>query len=228
MGKSLDAIRRIHLVKRLIIAFAGALLAAAALPVLAASSLDVPTASAAPSVDPRADDTAFDPSAVAQLSWNATQTRAADEQTTARIATDGKFLYVRFDAAQKERIVSAQPADGKSDGDLVWIDLQPSGASGPLYRFAASPDGSSGATASNGAAPQFQASGATYDGGYTVTMKIPLATLRSAQSGASWSAQFARSIHSSGQQFVWSHDGNVAQAGTMTMPASVGSTSGSP
>jgi hypothetical protein len=215
-------------VKRTIIALAGALLAAGALPALAANAIDVPTATTAPPVDPRADDTAFDPSAVAQLSWNSTQTRDADEQTTARVTTDGKFLYVRFDAAQKERIVSAQPVDGKSDGDLVWIDLQPSGSSGPLYRFAASPDGASGATASNGAAaPAFQASGATYDGGYTVTMKIPLSTLR-VQGGASWSAQFARSVHVSGQEFVWSHDGNVAQAGTLTMPASVGSAAAIP
>jgi len=215
-------------VKRTIIALAGALLAAGALPALAANAIDVPTATTAPPVDPRADDTAFDPSAVAQLSWNSTQTRDADEQTTARVTTDGKFLYVRFDAAQKERIVSAQPVDGKSDGDLVWIDLQPSGSSGPLYRFAASPDGGSGATVSNGAAaPAFQASGATYDGGYTVTMKIPLSTLR-VQGGASWSAQFARSVHASGQEFVWSHDGNVAQAGTLTMPASVGSAAAIP
>ncbi|MGA8533985.1 MAG: sugar-binding protein [Candidatus Tumulicola sp.] len=213
--------------KRIIIAATAALLAAGALPALAASAIDVPTASTAPSVDPRADDTAFDPSAIAQLSWNSTQTRDADESTTARVTTDGKYLYVRFDAAQKERIVSAQPVDGKSDGDLVWIDLQPSGTSGPLYRFVSSPDGSSGATASSGTAPAFQASGATYDGGYTVTMKIPLASLRGMSSAGSWNAQFARSVHASGQEYVWSHDGNVAQAGTMTMPAAVGATGGS-
>ncbi|MBV8117782.1 MAG: hypothetical protein JOZ01_07370, partial [Candidatus Eremiobacteraeota bacterium] len=163
----------------------------------------------------------FGTSAVAQLAWNSTQMRDADEETSARVTTDGKFLYVRFDASQKERIASAKPVDGKSDGDLVWIDLQPGGSNAPVYRFAAGPDGSSGATASNGAAaPAFETAGATYDGGYTVTMKIPLAALR--PSAGSWNTQFGRAVHASGQQFVWSHDGNVAQAGTMTLPASVG------
>ncbi|MEO6835034.1 MAG: hypothetical protein ABI231_03890 [Candidatus Tumulicola sp.] len=208
--------------KRIIIALVGALLAAGALPALAASSIEVPTITTAPSVDPRADDATFDPSAVAQLSWDSAQSRPAAEQTMARVATDGKFLYVRFDASQKERIVSAQPVGGKSDGDLVWIDLQPSGASGSTYHFAASPDGSNSATASNGAAPAFQAAGSTFVGGYTVTMKIPLAALRGVQTGGPWTAQFARSIHSTGDQFVWSHEGNVAQAGTMTLSAAVG------
>lgn len=204
-------------------ALAGLLLAAGALPASAASAISVPTTHTAPSVDPRADDANFQPAAVAQLGWNSTQSRDADEQTVARVSTDGTYLYVRFDAAQQERINSSAVTGAKSDGDLVWIDLQPGGASGTSYRFASTPDGSSGATASTGTTPAFQASGATYDGGYTVTMKIPIASLQGAQSG-SWSAQFGRAVKASGQQFVWSHDGNVADSGTMTMTASVGLT----
>ena len=204
-------------------ALAGLLLAAIAQPASAASAISVPTARTAPPVDPRADDATFQPAAVAQLGWDSTQSRDASEQTTARVATDGTYLYVRFDAAQQERINSAAVTDGKSDGDLVWLDVQPSGASGASYRFAAAPDGTSGVTASSGAAPAFAASGATYDSGYTVTMKIPIAGLQGAQSG-SWSVQFGRAVHASGQQFVWSHDGNVADSGTMTMPTSVGLT----
>ena len=209
---------------RIILSTAAIWLAATMTPVWAASSIEVPTSPTAPSVDPRADDATFAPAAIAQLGWNSTQSRDADEETTARVSTDGKNLYVRFDATQRERIVSASVVDGRSDGDLVWIALQPSGASGATYTFAASPDGTSGAaTAPSSTAPAFKASGATFDGGYTVTMAIPLSALRGAQGGA-WSAQFGRSVHASGQQFVWSHDGNVAQAGTMTMPASVGIT----
>jgi hypothetical protein len=215
--------------KRTVIALVGALFAAGSVPALAASSIEVPVSATAPSVDPRADDTAFDPAAVAQLSWNGAKSRAATEPTIARISTDGKYLYVRFDASQNERIVSSQPVDGKSAGDLVWVDLWPSGASGSLYRFAASPDGSSSATASNGAVvPAWQASGASYPGGYTVTMKIPLAGLRGARGAGSWNVQFARSIAATGERLVWSHDGTVAsaddaaQAGTMTLPSAVG------
>ena len=207
--------------KSMTLVLAAAVLAATATPVLAASNIAVPTAATAPSVDPRSDDTTFDPAAIAQLGWNSTQSRDANEETTARISTDGKFIYVRFDAAQNERIASESVTGASSDGDLVWIDLQP-GANAPSYRFVANPSGASGATASgSSAAPAFTAAGATYDGGYTVTMKIPLAQLSGAQSG-SWSAQFGRTVHATGQQFVWSHDGNVAQAGTLTMPASVG------
>lgn len=207
--------------KRIMFALVGALLAAGAVPAYAASSLEVPTSSTAPSVDPHADDTSFNNAAVAQINWNSSKSQSATEDTTARITTDGKNLYVRFDAVQTERIVSAQPVDGKSSGDLVWVELQPGGA-GTTYRFAASPDGSSNATASTGSAPTFSASGAPYDGGYTVTMTIPLASLSGAHAGATWNAQFGRSIAGSGAALVWSHDGNVAQAGTLTMPASVG------
>lgn len=208
--------------KRIALALVGALLAAGAVPAYAASSLEVPTTSTAPSVDPHADDTSYNNAAVAQIAWNSAKLQSANEDTTARVTTDGKYLYVRFDAVQTERIVSAQPVDGKSSGDLVWVELQPGGAGTTSYRFAASPDGSSGSTASSGTAPAFDASGASYDGGYTVTMKIPLAELSGAHAGGTWSAQFGRAIAGSGAQLVWSHDGNVAQAGTLTMPASVG------
>lgn len=208
--------------KRIALALVGALVAAGAVPAYAASSLEVPTTSTAPSVNPHADDTSYNNAAVAQIGWNSAKSQNANEDTTARVATDGKNLYVRFDAVQTERIVSSQPVDGKSSGDLVWVELQPGGTGATTYRFAASPDGASSATASSGAAPAFSASGATYDGGYTVTMKIPLAEISGAHAGGTWNAQFGRSIAGSGAQLVWSHDGNVAESGTMTMPASVG------
>lgn len=208
--------------KRIAFALAGALFAAGAVPALAASTLEVPTSAVAPSVDPHADDTSFNNAAVAQIDWNSAKSQNGTEDTTARLTTDGKYLYVRFDAVQTERIVSAQPVDGKSSGDLVWVELQPGGAGATSYRFAASPDGSSSATASSGASPAFDASGASYDGGYTVTMKIPLAELSNARAGGTWNAQFGRSIAGSGAQLVWSHDGTVAQDGTLTMPAAVG------
>ncbi|HTX59648.1 MAG TPA: hypothetical protein VMH02_08190 [Verrucomicrobiae bacterium] len=206
------------------LALAGALAAAGIAPALAAD-LSVPVASTAPTVDPNADITTFTPAAVADLGWNSTDSRAAGEDTSARVTTDGKYLYVRFDATQKERIVSAPVADGKSNGDLVWVDLWPSGSSGTEYRFISSPDGTSEATASSGTAPAFSASGTTFDGGYTVTMKIPLDSLRGASANGAWNVQFARSIHSSGEQMVWSHEAgsaspdDLAAAGTMTLPS---------
>jgi hypothetical protein len=206
-------------VKPLPLALAAMLAASGIAPALAATDLAVPVASTAPTIDPNADETSFDPAALAQLSWNSTKSGAADETTDAHITTDGKYLYVRFDASQKERIVSD---GGKSSGDLVWVDLWPNGSSGASYRFAASPDGSAVATASTGTAPSVQASGATYPGGYTVTMKIPLAEMGATAGAGPWNVQFARSVHASGQQMVWSHTGgsspdDLAAAGTMTL-----------
>jgi hypothetical protein len=205
-------------VKILTIALAGALVAAGATPVLAAApTLDVPIASSAPSMDPSADETTFDPSAIAQLSWTNSGAHAA-ESTDAHISTDGKFIYVRFDATQNERIGS---------GDNVGIDLWPSGSTGNLYRFAASPDGTKDANAAaSTAAPSWDAKGTAFPGGYVVTMKIPLAGLGISGS-APLNVQFVRSIGANGQQLVWSHDGatapadDLAQAGTMTLPSAV-------
>ncbi len=207
------------LLKASILALAGTLFAATAAPVFAASSLTVPMSAHAPSIDPNDDGTSFDPAAVAHLSWNSSTSRDASEETTARFSTDGRYLYVRFDATQnKERIVSAKPL---SNGDSVWVEVQGNNGS---YRFAASPDGTSEATGPSGAAaPAFDAHGAVNDGGYTVTMKIPLTSLPPAGAGTPLKAQVGRTIHASNEQLVWSHDGDVASAGTMTLPASVGS-----
>ena len=207
------------ILKASVLALAGALFAATAAPALATSSLIVPMSAHAPSVDPNDDGTSFDPAAVAHLTWDTGASRAADEETTARFSTDGRYLYVRFDATQnKERIVSAKPIAG---GDSVWLEV--AGNNGQSYRFVASPDGTSEAVASSGSAPAFDAHGAVNDGGYTVTMKIPLSSLPSANAGTPLNVQVGRSIHASNEQLVWSHDGNVASDGTMTLPSTVGS-----
>jgi hypothetical protein len=201
------------------IALAAALVAASATPALAAApTLDVPVTKSAPSMDARADESTFDPAALAQLSFT-TSGAPAKESTDAHISTDGKYLYVRFDASQQEKIGS---------GDSVGVDLWPSGSSGSMYRFASSPEGTKDANAAaTAAAPSWDVSSTAFDGGYTVTMKIPLAGLHGVSGTGPWNVQLVRTIAATGQQLVWSHDGpssvadDVAQAGTMTIPASV-------
>jgi hypothetical protein len=203
------------------IALAAALVAASATPAFAATStLDVPVAKTAPTLDAHADESAFDPSALAQLSFS-TSGDKAKESTDVHLTTDGTFLYVRFDASQSEKIGSS---------DRVGIDLWPSGSSGSLYRFASSPDGTKDANAAaTAAAPSWVVSSNEFDGGYTVTMKIPLAGLHGVSGTGPWNVQLVRSIGATGQQLVWSHDGtsaaadDLAQAGTMTIPAAVSS-----
>jgi hypothetical protein len=201
------------------IALVGALVAASATPAFAAApTLDVPIATTAPSMDPRADETDFAPAALAQLAYTSTGT-SAKENTDAHVSTDGKFLYVRFDASQNEKIGS---------GDSVGIDLWPSGSAGTMYRFASSPDGTKDANAAAAAAaPSWEASGTSFPGGYAVTMKIPLAGLHGVSGSGPWNVQLTRSIGSNGQQLAWSHAGasastdDVAESGTMTLPAAV-------
>jgi hypothetical protein len=201
------------------IALVGALVAAGVTPALAAGpSLDVPIASRAPSMDPTSDEAKFDPAALAQLAWTSTGDQAA-EPTDVHVTTDGKYLYVRFDAIQNEKIGS---------GDSVGIDLWPSGSGGSLYRFAVGPDATRTANdAAAAAAPGWKASAFAFTGGYTVTMQIPLAGLHGVASGGPWNVQLVRSIGANGQQLVWSHDGpsapadDVAQAGTLNLPATV-------
>ncbi len=209
------------------IALLGALLAGGALPALAAPTLAIPVASTAPSMSPNADITAFNPAAIAQLTWNAARAKDAGQETSAMLTTDGKNLYVRFDASQSQRIVSAPFVDGTSRGDTVAVELWPAGASGPAYTFAAAPDGTPGARASSGPAPAFSSGGTTFPGGYTVTMTIPLAQLHGV-AASDWKVQLVRTIASTGARYVWSHaasaptDDALAQAGTMTLPAAVG------
>lgn len=54
------------------------------------------------------------------------------EATVVHMATDGRYLYVRFDATQSEPIVATQRTDdvGQGTDDQVWVDLWPGGANG--------------------------------------------------------------------------------------------------
>ena len=200
--------------KSLTAALAVALLAAAAVPALAGSSLNVPLVAAAPSLDPHG---APFGGAVAQLAWDATNGQHANEPATARIESDGKYLYVRFDVSQSE------PMMGSGGGDSVAIDLWPSGSSGDYYRFAVGLDGTRAADYSTANTADWQSSASTHPGGYTVTMRIPADIVASTAS----QVQFSRWIASSGSTQVWSHAGNaqpddLASAGTMTLASSVG------
>ncbi|MBV8117194.1 MAG: hypothetical protein JOZ01_04410, partial [Candidatus Eremiobacteraeota bacterium] len=53
-----------------------------------------------PPLNPTAPNVAWDKAAGVKLGWNVLASRPASETTTAAIATDGKALFVRFDAAQ--------------------------------------------------------------------------------------------------------------------------------
>lgn len=200
--------------KRSILALAGALaIAVSAAPAFAATSLNVPVLASAPSLDPHAP-SAFGNSGSAQLSYTASGARA-DEAATVHVASDKDSLYVRFDVPQREQLI------GLTGGDSVAIDLWPNGASGEYYHLGVGLDGKPTADSTPNTAG-WETAAASYSGGYTVTMKVPL----SAVNAATARVQFSRWLSSTAEEQLWSHDSSsddqVAQAGTLTFASSVG------
>ena len=162
-----------------------------------------------PPLDPSGPAAGWSQAATLDLPWDAVRSRPASEPTKAWIASDGKALYVRFDAVQHEPISAIQHTNdvGQGSDDAVWIDLWPNGLGGYFYQFYATPNGThyQYSSENTGYSPDWESQGATHDGGYTVTMKIPFNVMRNAR-GGTWHAQFVRYVRSTGEQQVWSYD----------------------
>jgi hypothetical protein len=186
-------------------------------------AIDVPNV--APPLDPAGP--AWQTASSVKLTWDTTHGRLSDEPASAWISTDGRALYVRFEATQHEAIAAAQQTNdvGQGSDDGVWIDLWPSGTSGYFYQFQATPNGTHYEASSENTnySPTWESHGSTHAGGYTVTMKIPLEVIRGAAQGRPWKVQFVRYIHATGEYQVWSFDNSQTQpddkarAGTMTL-----------
>jgi hypothetical protein len=185
----------------------------------AGDTLDVARVATAPPLDPLAPVTAWPADSSATLTWDVAHSHAASEPATVHVAGDGRFLYVRFDVTQRGPIAAAQHSNdtitgGSSSGngslawtdDAVWVDLWPNGSSGFTYQFEANPNGShnEASTENTAFAPQWESRGAAHDGGYTVTMAIPLDVIHGAHAGT-WRLQFLRYDRTTGDVDVWSH-----------------------
>ena len=172
-------------------------------------TLTITTLTAAPSLDPTADAAAWTAVPGVALPWDVQHQRPSSELSTARLATDGKFFYARFDVKQRETLLQAQHANNVGDGtdDEVWVDLWPNGNKGFFYQFAATSNGThfQYSSENTGYQPTWQSFGANYDGGFTVTMKIPLEIMRGTGSGADWKVQFVRVVRSTGERQIWSY-----------------------
>jgi hypothetical protein len=181
-----------------------------------------------PQLDPSSPVDGWSKAASAKLGWDVVHARPVTEATTAWIATDGSALFVRFDATQHESIAASQHTNdvGQGSDDQVAIDLWPAGIGGYMYQFAATPNGTHYQMSSENTSysPSWESLAATHDGGYTVTMKIPLGVMRGVGASHPWKVQFTRYVHSTGEQQVWSYDSainnpdDLARAGSMTMP----------
>jgi hypothetical protein len=188
-------------------AMSGAALApAAAQP--SGTALAIPTVQAPPPLEPSADLGAWKDAATVSLPWDVQHQKPASEESTARVATDGASIYVRFDVKQREALMAQQRTNDVGDGtdDEVWIDLWPNGGSGFYYQFAVTSNGTHYQYSSENTAysPTWTSFGAAYAGGFTVTMKIPIAVMRGS-GGGGWKVQFVRIVRSTGERQIWSY-----------------------
>ena len=207
--------------------FAALFLTLWAVPALALPQLTLPAGTSGPPLDPLADSATWAGAASVSLPWDVQSAKPMGESTVVRIATDGRFLLLRFEAAQRETVVSTQRTNdvGQGTDDSVWVDVWPTGPAGFQYQFVATPNGThyQSSTENTTYAPRWESYGAIRAGGYTVTMKIPLNVMRGAQSSGSWRVQFVRYVRATGQQAVWSYDATLtnpddpSRAGTVSL-----------
>ncbi|HEY6325290.1 MAG TPA: hypothetical protein VIW73_02065 [Candidatus Cybelea sp.] len=173
----------------------------------------------APSLQPSASVEAWNKATSAPLKWDVGHARASQDATMVHAITDGKYLYIRFDAQQHEPVMAAQHSDDTVAGgsninggiawtdDAVWVDLWPTGPAGFQYQFESNPNGAHNEASSENTAfaPAWESRGAAASGGYVVTMAIPLRVIHGAHAGT-WRVQFVRYVRSTGELDVWSYD----------------------
>jgi len=177
------------------------------------------------------------PAAHLSLRWDVNSARPARDETDVYVWSDGKFLYVRFDAEQSTPIVATQHVDDTVSGgsnfngglawsdDAVWVDLWPTGPAGFQYQFESNPIGAHNEASTENAnfSPHWQTHGKLTSDGYTVSMVIPLAVIHGAHAGK-WRLQFVRYVRTTGALDVWSYDtaqtnpDDAARAGTADFP----------
>lgn len=175
----------------------------------AGATLAIPTVQAPPPLDPKADAAAWKDAAAVALPWDVQHQKASSEPTTARIATDGTNIYVRFDVKQREALLAQQRTNDVGDGtdDEVWIDFWPNGNSGFYYQFAANSNGTRWQYSSENTAysPTWTSFGAAAGNDYVVTMKIPIKVMRGSGGGNQWKVQFVRIVRSTGERQIWTY-----------------------
>jgi len=173
-----------------------------------ATAIGIPTVQTAPPLDPHSPVETWAATAAVDLLWDVTHQQPSTEPAGAHIATDGTNIYVRFDVKQREALMAQQHTNEVGDGtdDEVWVDLWPNGSSGFYYQFAVTSNGTHFQYSSENTAysPTWTSFGTTYQGGFTVTMQIPIKVMRG-NGGAGWKAQFVRIVRSTGERQIWSY-----------------------
>lgn len=171
------------------------------------ASLAIAKVASAPTLDPKASLGAWTDIRAMTLPWDVQHQRPASESSIARIATDGKDFFLRFDVKQREELLQQQHANNVGDGtdDEVWVDFWPGGNSGFFYQFAATSNGTHFQYSSENTAyaPTWDSAGTVVDGGFTITMRIPYKIMRVPSN--TWKMQLVRVVRSTGERQIWSY-----------------------
>jgi hypothetical protein len=187
-------------------------------------SLAIPAVTEPLSLDPKAPLGAWAAIPAVTLAWDVQHQAPASESAIARVATDGRSFYLRFDVKQREALLQQQHTNNVGDGtdDEVWVDFWPGGNSGFFYQFAATSNGThfqySGENTAY--APEWTSAGAVVDGGFVVTMRIPYRIMRIPSD--IWKMQLVRIVRSTGEREIWSYGpaqtngDDVTYAGNLT------------
>lgn len=190
---------------------------------VSAFTLSIPVVHEAPPIDGSTNHSAWRNASVVSLDWDLQGHKRAPQTTRALIERDGDYLYVAFDAQQHDRVVATQHTDDEGEGsdDEVEIDLRPGGTNGFLYRFISNPIGTHYQSSSEnlGYRPQWWSAGTVHDGGYVVTMKIPLSAMHGMNARVVL-LQLIRRVAGSGDLDVWSYDPNEVSPTSATYAGS--------
>ncbi|HEX8807322.1 MAG TPA: sugar-binding protein [Candidatus Aquilonibacter sp.] len=134
--------------------------------------------------------------------------RPATEPAKVLVTQDGSAIYVAFDVTQSAGITANQHTNGSSvlNDDYVGVYLNPQGVAGFAYGFFSNPVGTRYQTSSENSAyaPEWTAVARGKQGGYVVTMRIPLRLIRSGGS-RNWRAQFVHFTVATNSVDVWSY-----------------------
>jgi len=183
----------------------------------AALSITIPTVASPPPVDGTLNSPVWQQGAKVTLGYDRQTHGAAAETTTAYLLTDGKALYVAFEAQQtRTPIVATQHTNnvGVDTDDEVKINLWPGGASGLSYQFISTPLGTRYQVSSENLSyePNWDAAGKIGNHVWYATMRIPLEIMRGAKQNA-WMVQFSRWEVTTGSLYLWSGGRDVTGTG---------------
>jgi hypothetical protein len=169
-------------------------------------------APAPPSLSPSLDDPTWSEGLVASGFVDFTALKPAPLKTTAYLLYDDRTLFVAFRCDQKGvPIVASQTSNYSAvtndDHVTLWVDT--SGNGSRVYSFTVTPRGTIGQTSSENSryAPPWKAAAKIEDGGYTVTMAIPLSDLRAQGGGAqTWRINFERYVAATNGDYTWAFE----------------------